>query len=146
MMEFGHILSLTFLFVLNIFFFLSGICLNSLVIISFWRSALLRKKLCYFMIMVLSCLDLLVVLTNHPLLATVAILWMTRDLNGSLVRDLSDYCSFFLNFVISYSVVAIIFFIIFTPPMWFLNSSCLQSRGEVEETEEYYQTPERQRL
>ena len=98
---------------------------------------------------------------------------MTRDLNGSLVRDLSDYCSFFvglsllallvmnferylatyypifhrtsvtkrrllsllailifvelvlvllfLNFVIFYSVVGIIFFIILTPPMWFVN-------------------------
>ena len=31
---------------------------NSLVILSFWRSVQLRKKLCYFMIMVLSCCDL----------------------------------------------------------------------------------------
>ena len=173
MMEFGHILSLTFLFVVNILFLLSGICLNFLVIISFWRSALLRKKLGHFMIVVLSCLDLLVVLTNHPVMATIAILWMTGEVNESLLPGLSDYCSFFvglsllallvmnferylatyypifhrtsvtkrrllsllailifvalvllllfLNFVISYSVAAIIFFIILTPPMLFVN-------------------------
>ncbi len=40
----------------------------------------LRKKLCYFMIMVLSCCDLLVVLTNHPLAAANAMLWLTGKL------------------------------------------------------------------
>ena len=52
------------LIAVNEFFFFSGICLNSLVILTFWRSVQLRKKLCYFMIMVLSCCDLLAVLTN----------------------------------------------------------------------------------
>ena len=76
-MEFTYSVNLMVIFALNISFFFSGICLNSLVIVSFWRSAQLRKKLCYFAIMVLSCCDLLVVLTNHPLTALIAVLWLT---------------------------------------------------------------------
>ena len=57
--------------------FFSGICLNSVVILSLWRSPQLRKKLCYFMIMVLSCCDLLAVLTNHPLMACITVSWMS---------------------------------------------------------------------
>ncbi len=80
-MQLSYFLSLIFIFSLNVLFFFSGICLNSLVILSFWRSVQLRKKLCYFMIMVLSCCDLLVVLTNHPLMALSAMLWLTRKLD-----------------------------------------------------------------
>ena len=84
------------IFALNVLFFFSGICLNYLVILSFWRSGQLRKKVCYFMVMVLSCCDLLVVLTNHPLLAYMAMLWSTGKLDqySSLVIisfDASDY-------------------------------------------------------
>ena len=46
---------------------IAGIFLNSVVIISLWRSSQLRKKLCYFMILVLSCFDLAVVTITHPL-------------------------------------------------------------------------------
>ena len=46
-----------------------GICLNCLVILSFWRSRQLAKKLCYFTVMILSCCDVIVVLTSHPLTA-----------------------------------------------------------------------------
>ena len=66
---------------MNILFFFLGISLNSLVIVSFWRSVQLRKKLCHFMIMVLSCCDLLVVLTNHPFIALVTMLWLTEKIN-----------------------------------------------------------------
>ena len=65
-MELIYSVNLTFIIFLNVLFFFSGIRLNSLVIVSFWRSVQLRKKLCYFMIMVLSGCDLLVVLTTHP--------------------------------------------------------------------------------
>ena len=81
-MELTYFISLIFIFVLNVFFFFSGICLNSLVILSFWRSAQLQKKLCYFMIMVLSCSDLLVVLTTLPITAVIALFWLTRKENG----------------------------------------------------------------
>ena len=82
MMELGCVVNLTVITVLNVLFFFSGICLNSLVIISFWRSAQLRKKLCYFMIMVLSCCDLLAVVTNHSFVAGIAVLWLTGNLDG----------------------------------------------------------------
>ena len=78
-MEFIYFVNLIFIFVVNILFFFSGICLNSLVIVSFWRSAQLQKKLCYFM-MILSCCDLLVVVTNHPFPAIAAMLWLTEKI------------------------------------------------------------------
>ena len=80
-MESYHLINLIFIFAVNVFFFFSGICLNSLVILSFWRSVQLRKKLCYFMIMVLSCCDLLAVLTNSPLMALIAMSWLTGKLD-----------------------------------------------------------------
>ena len=80
-MDNSYFINLIFIFALNVFFFFSGICLNSLVILSFWRTAQLRKKLCYFMVMVLSCCDLLVVLTNHPLLAVIVIFWLAGKPN-----------------------------------------------------------------
>ena len=79
-MELVNFVNLIFVFVINILFFFLGICLNSLVIVSFWRSVQFRKKLCYFMIMVLSCCDLLVVLTTHPSSALVATLWLTEKI------------------------------------------------------------------
>ena len=80
-MESYYFINLIFIFAVNVFLFFSGICLNSLVILSFWRSVQLRKKLCYFMIMVLSCCDLLAVLTNSPLLIFVSMSWLTGKLD-----------------------------------------------------------------
>ena len=77
-MELVYFVNLMFIFVVNILFFFSGICLNSLVIVSFWRSVQLRKKLCYFMIIILSCYDLLFALTSHPTMTLTAILWLTE--------------------------------------------------------------------
>ena len=99
-MEVYFFLNLIFLFAVNVLFFFSGICLNSLVILSFWRSAQLRKKLCYFMIMILSCCDLLVVSTSHPLLALMAMLWLTGTLHvyPRLVDISSKFATIFLGF------------------------------------------------
>ena len=80
-MESIYFINLIFIFVLNVFFFFLGTCLNSVVIISFWRSVQLRKKLCYCMIMVLSCCDFLAVVTNNPLLALKATLGLTEKLD-----------------------------------------------------------------
>ena len=79
-MEFIYFVNFIIILVVNILFFFSGICLNSLVIVSFWRSVQLRKKLCYFTIMVLSCCDLLVVLTLHPFIALLTMLWLTEKI------------------------------------------------------------------
>ena len=82
-MQFIYFINLIFIFAVNVLLFCSGICLNSLVIVSFWRSSLLRKKLCYFMIMILSSCDLLVVLTSHPWTALEAMFRLTGNVNAS---------------------------------------------------------------
>ena len=64
-MQKSDILSVVLLCIINIIFMVAGIFLNSVVIISLWRSQL-QKKLCYFMILVLSCSDLAVVTITHP--------------------------------------------------------------------------------
>ena len=64
-----------FLCLLNFCFMVAGAFLNFLVIISLWRSHQLRKKLCYFMILVLSCFDLAVVTITHPVIILTTILW-----------------------------------------------------------------------
>ena len=81
-MDFIYFFNLILIVAVNILFFFSGICLNSLVIVSFWRSMQLRKKLCYFPIMVLSCCDLLGILTNNLFTALVAMLWLTEKINA----------------------------------------------------------------
>ena len=70
---------LIFLCIVNIIFTFSGIVLNTLVIVSFWKSPQLRKKLCHFMIMVLSCSDLLTVITNNPGLLVFLVFWLKKD-------------------------------------------------------------------
>ena len=72
---------LVFLCVVNIIFTFPGVVLNTLVIVSIWKSSQLRKKLCHFMIMVLSCFDLVVVVTSHPGLLFCLIFWLREDYN-----------------------------------------------------------------
>jgi hypothetical protein len=60
---------------------IAGIFLNSVVIISLWRSSQLRKKSCYFMILVLSCSDLAVVTIAHPFLIVSTIYFSQADIN-----------------------------------------------------------------
>ena len=98
-MESFYFINLIFIFVLNVFVFFSGVCLNSVVIISFWRSVQLRKKICYFMVMVLSCCDLLGVLTNSPYMAVIGMLWLTKklDVSSSWFRISAKFTDFFLT-------------------------------------------------
>ena len=76
-------IQLIFLCVVNTIFAFGGIVSNTLVIVSFWKSSQLQKKLCYFMIMVLSCFDLASVVTNHPGALLYLISWLADDY-GSL--------------------------------------------------------------
>ena len=62
----------------------AGIFLNSVVIISLWRSSQLRKKLCYFMILVLSCFDLAVVAITHPFFIVSTIYFSQEEMNEIL--------------------------------------------------------------
>ena len=109
-MESYYFINFIFIFAVNVFFFFSGICLNSFVILSFWRSVQLRKKLCYFMIMVLSCFDLLAVLTNNPLMAFITMSWLTGklDVNASWPHISLSWTS--ISFVFSYFALLVMNF------------------------------------
>ena len=52
--------------IVNLILFFVGTFLNALVVYVFWRTSKLRYKVSYFMIMVLSSIDLLVTLILHP--------------------------------------------------------------------------------
>ena len=71
-------IQMIFLCAVNICFTFIGIVLNSLVIISFWKSSQLRKKLCYLMIIVLSWVDVLAIVANHPPLVMFSIIILTE--------------------------------------------------------------------
>ena len=78
-MDLSIYIQLSFLCLVNVFFTFSGVFLNTLVIFCFWKSSQLQKKLCYFMLFVLSCFDIATVITNHPLLLIYSIVWMTEE-------------------------------------------------------------------
>ena len=81
-------IQLIFLCVLNVIFICAGIFLNLLAIVSFWRSSPhLRSKLCYFMIMVLSFCDFLVVITYHPVMI-LRLVWWLQGKNDLLATSL----------------------------------------------------------
>ena len=94
------------MFALNTMFFLSGVCLNSLVILSFWRNEQLRKKLCYFTIMILSCFDLVSVLANHSLTAFFAMYWLKTEI--IFVGDWVRIFSLFANILLGLPFVALL--------------------------------------
>ena len=109
-MESYYFINFIFIFAMNVFFFFSGICLNSFVILSFWRYIQLRKKLCYFMIMVLSCFDLLAVLTNNPLMAFITMSCLTGklDVNARWAHISLSWTS--ISFVFSYFALLVMNF------------------------------------
>ena len=88
-MDLNIYIQLVFLCVVNILFACSGIVLNTLVIASFWKSTQLRKQLCHFMIMVLSCFDLVAVIIYYPGILLYIILWLKQDYD--LLRKLMIY-------------------------------------------------------
>ena len=100
-MESCHSINMIIVLGINILFIFAEICLNSLVILSFWRSVRLRKKICYLMILVLSCCDALAVLTNNPFLAA-AMFWSNGqfDINFTwpfvALRLANTFCGFSL--------------------------------------------------
>ena len=77
-MTLGILLNTILLCTVNTVFMLTGILLNSIVILCFWRSGQLQNKLCYFMILVLACFDLAVVIITHPLIMLSTISWCIR--------------------------------------------------------------------
>ena len=82
-MDKSDTLGVLFLCIINIAFMVVGMYLNSVVIISLWRSSQLRRKLCYFMILVLSCFDLVVVVVTHPFLIVSTIYFSPKEVNAT---------------------------------------------------------------
>ena len=95
-------IQLIFLCIVNIIFTFFGVFLNALVIASLLKSTQLRKKLCYFMVLVLSCFDFVTVITNHPLFCLSLVFWLTE--NYDLLHKMEIYvhlASMFLGFSVS---------------------------------------------
>ena len=88
-MELNVYIQQIFLCIVNIVFTFAGMILNTLVITSFLKSSQLRKKLCYFMILVLSCFDFVAVITNHPVIVVHLVVWLTE--NYALLNKLKIY-------------------------------------------------------
>ena len=73
---------------------------------SFWRSSPhLRSKLCYFMIMVLSFFDFLVVITNHPLLFLRLVLWLKQKNHLLAMVQMYEY---FTDMFVGFSLIAVL--------------------------------------
>ena len=84
----------------NALFMVFGIFLNSVVLISLRRSSQLRRKLCYFMIQVLSLSDLVAATITHPNFILSTIMW-SMDSSKKEVDTLYKYAGFlFLGFSI----------------------------------------------
>ena len=65
--------------IVNLVFLFAGTFFNAVVVLSIWKSSQLRKKLCYFMIFILSCYDLVVVIVLHSLTIFLYISWLFED-------------------------------------------------------------------
>ena len=95
-MEKGDILNVVLLCTINVAFMIAGIFLNSVVIISLCRSRQLRKKLCYFMVLVLSCFDLAVVTITHPLVVTSTI-YLPIEETQKIRENIRVFCTYILT-------------------------------------------------
>jgi hypothetical protein len=104
-MDLNTYIQLSFLCLVNVFFTLSGVFLNTLVILCLWKSSQLQKKLCYFMLMVLSCFDIAAVITNHPMLLIYSIVWMTEE--REILRRLYAYVDF-TDIFLGFSLLALL--------------------------------------
>lgn len=75
----SSLINVIFLCLVNGIFIFAGIVLNALVILCLWKSSLLQKKLCYFLILILTCCDLIVIIVNHPSILYLAVAWGKED-------------------------------------------------------------------
>ena len=91
-----------FLLVVNIIFLVAGTLFNTVVVLSIWKSSQLRKKLCYFMILILSCTDLLVVIVIHPLHIFCCIIWYFKG--ASVLHNYSNLVEFIGGILITSSI------------------------------------------
>ena len=99
-------IQLIFLCVVNVMLICIGMILNTLVIVSFWKSsAYIRSKVSYFMIMVLSCFDFLVVITSHPLIIVHLVFWLNDKHHLLTVTEIYRR---FSDIFIGFSIIALL--------------------------------------
>ena len=91
-------INVTLLCLLNASFMVGGLFLNSVVITSVRRSSQLCRKLCYFMIVVLSCFDLSAVAVIHPVLILSTIMWSTNSYGPEMDKTFRYICMPFQGF------------------------------------------------
>lgn len=78
--------------IVNGFFIVAGVFLNSVVIIGLSKSSHLLKRLCYFMILVLTCFDLATVTVCHPWIMISSYIWSTGDFDaGNIYHRIRNY-------------------------------------------------------
>ena len=82
--------------ILNILFAFSGIFLK--VVLCFWKSSQLRKKSCFFVILVLSCFDLALVFVVHPILIFSNIIWYVKGFDLNRDQIVSYITTIFYDF------------------------------------------------
>jgi hypothetical protein len=81
-----------FLRLVNVFFMVAEIFLNAVVIISLRWSSQLRKKLCHFMIFVLTCFDLAVITISQPVIILSTIFW-SKEVCSELLEQIRTHIS-----------------------------------------------------
>ena len=83
---------------------IAGIFLNSVVVISMWKSTQLRKKLCYFTIFLLSCFNLAAVAIIHPL-----VIWLSIEKFLKAYEHIHYAIAVFIIIVLqNYSMIALL--------------------------------------
>lgn len=92
-------LNLILISIVNGFFFFIGIFLNSIVIVCLLRSNQHLKRLCSFMILILSCFDLATVIVCHPLIITSTYIWSTGDYEqANIYHRVKKYSNILFHF------------------------------------------------
>ena len=110
-----RLINLIILSIVNGFFTIAGIFLNSVVVIIAWTSKSFRKGTSNFMILILSSFDLLVGIFGHPSIILSVVPWSTRDNSSahwstaeSNKYSLTEIGIIVLNYTQSFSMIALL--------------------------------------
>ena len=115
----AYIINSIFGCIVNTILAITGTFLNALVVAVFWKTPKLRKKVTYFVIMLLSCIDMCVTIIVHPshLINSIAEITMTSKCVYKMVYQTSaivlsgmSYFTFFIMNVERYLSICRPFF------------------------------------
>ncbi|XP_046860949.1 G-protein coupled receptor 39-like [Xenia sp. Carnegie-2017] len=100
-MDIRVLVQLILMLAINGIVFICGLILNSLVVFCWLKSSQLQKKVCHFTICLLSCVDLLLIATNSPVLITELIFWIGERDSIFKLRTITHFFDVFISFSIS---------------------------------------------